>query len=179
MTNVPGAGFFVVLVAVATLFALSLLAGVSLVVARLSRLSLVRSLAGVHAASALVGALALFRSLTSSPSNPFGIEGNAVVLSVLAVVVGLLTAAVVEGVPVAVGAVGARLLADVPWATGVWYGTLGYVAGGFGGALVVGALTGSVGMASLGSVLALPTAILAGPLLGVTAPRLAARAAVR
>ncbi|MUV58341.1 hypothetical protein [Halogeometricum sp. CBA1124] len=107
MTNVPGAGFFVVLVAVATLFALSLLAGVSLVVARLSRLSLVRSLAGVHAAGALVGALALFRSLTSSPSNPFGIEGNAVVLSVLAVVVGLLTAAVVEGVPVAVGAVGA------------------------------------------------------------------------
>lgn len=178
MTNVPGAGFLAVVAAVAALLSLVVCGAASLLVDRVAGLSPVRSLLAVHAAGAVVGAIALVRQSAVSvpPAGPASSAVGLVVQTAAAAAVGFLTAVVVEGVPVALGALGARVFAGVPWATGVRYGVAGFVAGGVLGVVGLWALTGSLGWALLGAALCVPGAVLAGPLLAVTVPRLGRRA---
>jgi hypothetical protein len=87
-----------------------------------------------------------------------------------ALVAGLLVAAVVEGIPIGLGALLTVVLCDTSWERGLWYATSGYALGGVGGALVGAVLVGGLG-AVAGALLAMPAA-LAGALLEATATRI-------
>ncbi|MFB6090674.1 MAG: hypothetical protein ABEJ97_06400 [Halobellus sp.] len=172
MTNVPGAGFVVLLGGGAVALALPLLAGVSLVIARVTRRRLLPVLLSVHAIAVVLG-LALLWSGTA-PGTP-DLSARAVVgiarFALGAVAAGLLVALLLEGGPVAIGALATVLLRETGYARGVWCAATGYAIGGVGGALSGLLLTGNFLGAVLGALLAIPGALL-GVVVDVTATRL-------
>lgn len=160
MTNVPGAGFAALLAAMAVLLVLPLLAGVSLLVARVTGLRIEWSLLAVHAVGIVAGVIAF------GVTAPFGIDtpslSAAVALlrfTVGVLAVGLGIVAVAEGGPIAAGAAVSALVGDVPWRRGVWYATAGYAGGGIAGALGGLAVTGRIEVAAIGAILAAPAAL--------------------
>lgn len=163
MTNVPDAGFVAFLAVTAVLFALPLLAGVSLLVARATGLRLEWSLLAVQAVAILGGVI------VAGLTVPFGVETvslpAAVGLARFAggvLVVGLAVAGIAAGAPIAAGAGVAVLVGDLTWRRGVWDATVGYAGGGVVGALAGLAATGRIDVAAAGAVLAVPAA-LCGP----------------
>jgi hypothetical protein len=173
MTNVPGVGFLAILVAIVTLLALPVLAGVSLAVSRVSKWSLTRTLVGVHVGAILAGLVAFVLSsstlLTEYPlRNLVGFARTAP----LVVGGGLVVALLLEGGPTLSGAFVTRVVSGVSWQTGLWYATVGYVLGGIGGLALVLGLTGALQFAAFGGLLAIPGAVVLGPLLEATTTRL-------
>jgi len=172
MTNVPGAGFVAILGAAAVALALPLLAGVSLLVAGLTRRRLLVVLPAVHALAVVVGVASLWTG--TAPGTPDLSVAAAVGLLRFVgggIAVGLLVALLFEGGPVAVGALATVLLRDADYARGVWCATAGYATAGVGGAVSGLLLTGDLLGGVLGALLAVPGALL-GPLVDATATRL-------
>ncbi|MFD1599301.1 hypothetical protein [Halobellus rarus] len=160
MTNVPGAGFLVLLAAIATLVVLPLLAGVSLLAARLTGTRIEVTLPAVHAAAILVAvAVAAFSPASGLDAITPGAFVGLLRFAAVAVAGGLLLAAVAEGIPIAVGATLIFVTRSVPRESALNYATAGYALGGVGGAVAGISLTGSVEGAALGALLAGPAAI--------------------
>lgn len=171
MTNVPGAGFVAILGAAVVALALPLLAGVSLLVAGLTRRRLLVVLPAVHALAVVVGLAFLWSG--TAPGGPDLAAGAAVGFvrfSLGAIAVGLLVALAFEGVPIAVGALVTVLVRDADYARGAWCATAGYAIGGMGGALAGVLLTGDLLAAVLGALLAVPGALF-GPLVDAATTR--------
>jgi hypothetical protein len=160
VTNVPGAGFLVVLAAIATLLALPLLAGVSLVVARVTDTRIEVTLLVVHALAVLTAvAVAAFGPAGGVETVTLGTVVGLARFSAVTLAAGLLLAAVAEGIPIAVGAALIVVLRDAPRESALGYATAGYALGGVGGAIAGIALTGAVEGAALGALLAGPAAL--------------------
>ena len=157
MTNVPGAGFLVLLAAIATLVALPLLAVVSLLAARVTGTRIEVTLPAVHAAAILV-AVAFSPASGLDAITPGAFVGL-LRFAAVAVAGGLLLAAVAEGIPIAVGATLTVVIRGVPRESALNYATVGYALGGVGGAVAGISLTGSAEGAALGALLAGPAAI--------------------
>ncbi|WP_435183398.1 hypothetical protein [Halobellus sp. EA9] len=171
MTNVPGAGFVALLGAAAVALALPLLAGVGLLVAKLTGRRLLPTLLAVHALAVVVGIASLWSG--TNPGTPdlslaaaFGLAR----FTLGGILVGLLVALVFEGGPIALGALATVLLRETGSARAVWCATTGYAAGGIGGALAGLLLTGNVLGAVLGALLAVPGALF-GVVVDATATR--------
>ena len=169
MTNVPGPGFVLLLAAAATFVVLPLLAGLSLLVATVLGRRLAWTLVGVHAIAILVGVGAL------AAGSPVGIQdapiGATVGLARFTVGVllgGLLVAAIVEGLPIALGALVTVLFRDTSRERGLRCATAGYALGGVGGALVGLLLTGSLAAVVVGALFA-PLTAFGGPILDAAA----------
>ncbi|MDQ2054726.1 hypothetical protein [Halobellus sp. H-GB7] len=169
MTNVPGPGFVLLLAAAATFVVLPLLAGLSLLVATVLGRRLTWTLVGVHAIAILVGVGAL------AAGSPVGIQdapiGATVGLARFTVGVllgGLLVAAIVEGLPIALGALVTVLFRDTSRERGLRCATAGYALGGVGGALVGLLLTGSPAAVVVGALFA-PLTAFGGPILDAAA----------
>lgn len=169
MTNVPGPGFVLLLAAAATLVVLPLLAGLSLLAATVLGRRLTWTLVAVHAVGILaaVGALAA-GSPVGIQDAPIGATVGLVRFTVGVLLGGLFVAAVVEGVPIALGALLTVLFRDTSRERGLRCATAGYALGGVGGALVGVLLTGSLAALVVGSLLA-PLAAFSGPLLDAAA----------
>lgn len=160
MTNVPGAGFLVVLAAIATLVALPLLAGVSLLVARVAGARIDWVLLAVHAFAILAGiAVAVTGPVSGVQEVSLSALVGLVRFTAAALAAGLLLAVVVEGIPIASGAALIVVFRDASRTSALGYATAGYALGGIGGAVVGIALTGAVEAAALGALLAGPAAL--------------------
>ncbi|RLM57097.1 hypothetical protein DVK02_04685 [Halobellus sp. Atlit-31R] len=154
--------------AAATLLALPLLAGVSLVVAGVSRRSLAWTLVGVHAVAILGSVAALAASSpVGAQDAPIGATVGLLRFTLGVLVGGLLVAAVAEGLPIGLGALATTAIRGVSRGCA----TAGYALGGVGGAVVGLLLTGSVAAAVVGA-LSAPATAFGGPLLDVAATRL-------
>lgn len=171
MTNVPGAGFVALLGAAAVALALPLLAGASLLVARLTRRRLVAVSLGVHAVAVVGGVGLLWTGTVPGAPDPSLAAAVGLLRFVLgAIAAGLLVAVVFEGAPIAVGAVVTVLLRETGYARGVWCATIAYAVAGVGGAVSGLLLTGNFLGAVLGALLAIPGALV-GVVVDVTATK--------
>lgn len=160
MTNVPGAGFVVILAAIATLLALPPLAGLSLLVARVTGRRIEVTLIAVHALAVLAG-VAVAATGPAGGLDPLTL-GTVVGLArftAVALAAGLLLAAVAEGIPIAVGATLIVVFRNVSRGSALGYATAGYALGGVGGAVAGIALTGAAEAAALGALVAGPAAV--------------------
>ena len=160
VTNVPGAGFVVILAAIATLLALPPLAGLSLLVARVTGRRIEVTLIAVHALAVLAG-VAVAATGPAGGLDPLTL-GTVVGLArftAVALAAGLLLAAVAEGIPIAVGATLIVVFRNVSRGSALGYATAGYALGGVGGAVAGIALTGAAEAAALGALVAGPAAV--------------------
>ena len=160
MTNVPGAGFLVILAAIATLLALPPLAGLSLLISRVTGRRIEVTLLAVHALAVLAGVAV---AATGPASGLEGLTLGTVVglarFTAVVLAAGLLLAAVAEGIPIALGAALIVVFRNVSWGSALGYATAGYALGGVGGAVAGIALTGAVEAAALGALIAGPAAV--------------------
>ncbi|MFB6252799.1 MAG: hypothetical protein ABEI27_14145 [Halobellus sp.] len=170
MTNVPGAGFVVFLGIAAVAVILPLLAGVSLLLARVAGRRLDATLLAVHSLGIVVGVF-LFASGTVPGVQSLDLSVGALVgfLS-SALAVGVLIALLGEWGPIALGALVTFLLRETDYARSVRCSTTGYVVGGVGGAVIGLLVSGTVLGAVAGALLSIPGALL-GVAVDVTATR--------
>lgn len=175
MTNVPGAGFVVLLGVAAVALVLPLLAGVSLLLASVTDSRLDATLLAVHGLGIVLGVF-LFASGTVPGVESLDLSAGALVgflrLLLSALAVGLLVALLGEGGPIALGALVTFLLRDTAYARSVRCATTGYVVGGVGGAIIGLLVSGTVLGAVVGALCSIPGALL-GVAIDVTATRFA------